>query len=111
MSINQYEYGLLQYNGTDDNKIVANSIIEDTKPTLLNYLLRNNIPVVDEVPERWGLYCVRDERPDVYKVFMVYFDKEGGIYIKQYQYSLQWINIIAKPIEILPNKDADIQMI
>ena len=30
---------------------------------------------------------------------MVYFDKESGIYIKQYQYSLQWINIVAKSID------------
>jgi len=110
MSDKQYDYGLLQYNGTDDNKIVANSILEDTKPTLLNYLIRNNIPIVNEVPERWGLYCVRDEHPDVYKVFMVYFDKEGGVYIKEYQYSLQWINIVAKAIDYKPNNKTDEDM-
>ena len=99
MTEKQYDCGLLQYNGTDNNKIVANSIIEDTRPTLLNYLLRNNIPIVDEVPERWGIYCVPNEKPDVFTVYMVYFDKESGIYIKQYQYSLQWINIVAKSID------------
>jgi len=110
MSEKQYDYGLLQYNGTDDNKVVANSILEDTRPTLLNYLIRNNIPIVDEVPERWGLYCVRDEKPDVFKVYMVYFDKEGGIYIKQYQYSLQWINIVAKTIDYKPENEKDKEM-
>ena len=110
MSDKQYDFGLLQYNGTNDNKIVANSIIEDTRPTLLNYLLRNNIPLVDEVPERWGLYCVRDEKPDVFQVYMVYFDKEGGIYIKQYQYSLQWINIVAKSIDDKPEIDKEMQI-
>jgi hypothetical protein len=95
----QYEFGLLQYSGTDDNKVVANSIREDTEPTLLQYLIRNNIPLIQEVPERWGVYCVSDEKWGVYKVFMVYFDKEAGIYIKEYQYSLKWINIVAKSID------------
>lgn len=112
MSEKQYDYGLLQYNGSDDNKIVANSILEDTNPTLLNYLIRNNIPLVVEVPDRWGIYCVRDERYNVYKVYMVYFDKESGIYIKEYQYSLQWINIVAKTIEYKSeNKDEEMKII
>jgi hypothetical protein len=95
MSEKQYDYGLLQYNGTNDNKIVANSILEDTTPTLLQYLIRNNISVVHEIPDRWGVYCVRDEQETVYMVYTVSFDKESGIYIKEYQYSLQWINILA----------------
>ena len=99
MSEKQYDYGLLQYNGTNDNKIVANSILEDTKPTLLQYLIRNNIPIVQEIPDRWGVYCVREEKDTVYAVYTVYFDKEGGIYIKEYQYSLQWINILAKSLD------------
>lgn len=104
------EFGLLQYNGTDDNKVVANSIREDTEPTLLQYLIRNNIPIVQEVPERWGVYCVSDEKQGVYKVFTVYFDKEGGIYIKEYQYSLKWINIVAKTIEDKSDDEKEIKI-
>ena len=104
------EFGLLQYNGTDDNKVVANSIREDTKPTLLQYLIKNNIPIVQEVPERWGVYCVDDEKQGVYKVFMVYFDKEAGIYIKEYQYSLQWISIVAKTLKDKNDDEKEIKI-
>jgi hypothetical protein len=96
MSDKQYEFGLLQYRGTDDNKVVANSTREDTEPTLLQYLTWNNIPIVQEVPDRWGVFCVNDS---VYKVYTVYFDKESGIYIKEYQYSLKWISIVAKSLD------------
>jgi hypothetical protein len=96
MSDKQYDFGLLQYSGTDDNKVVANSMMEDTEPTLLQYLTRNNIPVVQEVPDRWGVFCVYDS---VYKVYIVYFDKESGIYIKEYKYSLKWISIVAKSLD------------
>lgn len=104
------EFGLLQYNGTDDNKVVANSIREDTEPTLLQYLVRNNIPLVQEVPERWGVYCIVDEKQGVYKVFIVYFDKEAGIYIKEYQYSLQWISIVAKTLKDKSDDEKEIKI-
>jgi hypothetical protein len=103
----QYDFGLLQYNYSDDNKIVANSILEDTKPTLLNYLIRNNIPLVPSIPERWGIYCIQDEKRSVFKVYMVYFDKESGVYISEYQYSLQWINIVAKAIDDKPDNKTE----
>ena len=111
MSEKQYDYGLLQYNGTEDNKIVANSILENTEPTILQYLIKNNIPIVNEIPERWGVYCMREEHNNVYKVFIVYFDKESGIYIKEYQYSLRWINIIAKSIDDKLENDKEMQII
>ena len=74
-------------------------------------LIKNNIPIVNEIPERWGVYCMREEQNNVYKVFIVYFDKESGIYIKEYQYSLRWINIIAKSIDDKLENDKEMQII
>ena len=54
---------------------------------------------------------MREEQNNVYKVFIVYFDKESGIYIKEYQYSLRWINIIAKSIDDKLENDKEMQII
>ena len=53
---------------------------------------------------------MREEQNNVYKVCIVYFDKESGIYIKEYQYSLRWINIIAKSIDDKSENEKDKEM-
>jgi hypothetical protein len=84
--------GLLQYNYTDKQFIIAYSSKEDALPTLINYLLRNRIALVSDIPQLTGMYCVREEN-DVFKVYLVYFDKESDIFINEYQYSLSWLLI------------------
>jgi hypothetical protein len=84
--------GLLQYNYTDKQFIIAYSNKEDALPTLINYLLRNGIALVSDIPQFTGMYCVREDN-DVFKVYLVYFDKESDIFINEYQYSLSWLLI------------------
>ena len=84
--------GLLQYNYTDKQFIIAYSSKEDSLPTLINYLLRNKIALVGDIPQSSGLYCIREDN-DIFKVYMVYFDKESEIFINEYQYSLAWLLI------------------
>ena len=84
--------GLLQYNYTDKQFIIAYSSKEDSLPTLINYLLRNKIALVGDIPQSSGLYCIREDN-DIFKVYMVYFDKESEIFINEYQYSLTWLLI------------------
>jgi len=38
------------------------------------------------------MYCIREDN-DIYKVYMVYYDKESEIFINEYQYSLCWLLI------------------
>jgi len=84
--------GLLQYNYTDKQFIIAYSSKEDSLPTLINYLLRNKIALVSDIPQSTGMYCIREDN-DIYKVYMVYYDKESEIFINEYQYSLNWLLI------------------
>ena len=84
--------GLLQYNYTDKQFIIAYSNKEDCLPTLINYLLRNKIALVGDLPQSSGMYCVREEN-EIYKVYLIYFDKESEIYVNEYQYSLSWLLI------------------
>lgn len=87
-------YGLLQYNYTDTNKIVINSTLSNTTPTLLQYLSSNNIPLVVTIPDTAGIFCQRQQDPNVFNVYLVYLDNESRQYISLYQYSLQWLNVI-----------------
>ena len=84
--------GLLQYNYTDKQFIIAYSSKEDSLPTLINYLLRNKIALVGDIPQSTGMYCIREDN-DIYKVYLVYYDKESEIFINEYQYSLSWLLI------------------
>ena len=84
--------GLLSYNYTDKMSIIAYSSKEDSLPTLINYLLRNRIALVGDIPQSTGMYCIREDN-DIYKVYMVYYDKESEIFINEYQYSLSWLLI------------------
>ena len=89
-------YGLLQYNYTNINKIVINSTLENTSPTLLQYLTNNNVPMVESLPDKNGVFCQKHPDFDVFNIYIVYFDKESDQYISVYQYSLQWLNVIVK---------------
>jgi len=84
--------GLMQYNYTDKMFIIAYSNKEDSLPTLINYLLRNKIALVSDLPEATGMFCIRAEN-DVFKVYVNYFDKESEIFISDFQYALTWILI------------------
>jgi hypothetical protein len=94
--------GLLQYNYTDNQLIVAYCNINDRLNTLINYLMKNKISLVGSIPDAVGLYCVKEE--DVYKVYTVYVDEESKIYIKEYQYSLNWVDVI---VDVIQGKKGD----
>jgi len=95
--------GLIQYNYTDKMFIIAYSNKEDSLPTLINYLLRNKIALVSNIPELTGMFCVREDG-DIFKVYVNYFDKESGIFISDFQYALNWISI--KPFNLYTSIDA-----
>lgn len=95
--------GLIQYNYSDKMFIIAYSNKEDSLPTLINYLLRNKIALVSNIPELTGMFCVREDG-DIFKVYVNYFDKESGIFISDFQYALNWISI--KPFNLYTSIDA-----
>ena len=95
--------GLIQYNYTDKMFIIAYSNKEDSLPTLINYLLRNQIALVSNIPELTGMFCIREDG-DIFKVYVNYFDKESGIFISDFQYALNWISI--KPFNLYTSIEA-----
>lgn len=86
-----YDVGLLQYNFSDKNEIVCYGNKKTCRPTILGYLTNVNIPVVSFIPDAVGVFCI--EEGDIYKVYQVYKDVESSIFIKEYQYSLKWIDV------------------
>ena len=92
-----YDVGLLQYNFSDKNEIVCYGNKKTCRPTILAYLTSVNIPVVSFIPDALGVFCVEED--SIYKVYQVYKDVESSIFIKEYQYSLKWMSVVACTVE------------
>ena len=87
-----FSLALLQYSYTDNNRIVAYAQNEETSlPTLLNYLSNNNVIMVPVLPDKGGVFCVMEN--GIRNVYQNAYDKESGVILNIYQYSLNWISI------------------
>ena len=87
-----FSLALLQYNYSDNNLLVAYAQNEETAlPSLLNYLSKSNVAAVPVLPDKRGVFCVVENC--INNVYQNVYDKESGVILNMYQYSLGWISI------------------
>lgn len=81
---------LLRYNNNDKNELITAAEPKESINALLKYLDKAGIALVDNIPEKQGLFCV-DEKV-AYRVYQSVFNKEDNTFECYLIYSLQWLS-------------------
>jgi hypothetical protein len=80
---------LLRYNNNDKNELITAAEPKESINVLLKYLDRAGIALVDNVPDKQGLFCVNEKV--AYCVYQSVFNKEDNTFESYLIYSLQWL--------------------
>ncbi len=80
---------LLRYNNNDKNELITAAEPKESINVLLRYLDRAGIALVDNIPEKQGLFCVNENI--AYRVYQSVFNKEDNTFESYLIYSLQWL--------------------
>lgn len=101
---------LLRYNNNDKNELITAAEPKESINVLLKYLDKAGIALVDNIPEKQGLFCV-DEKV-AYRVYQSVFNKEDNTFECYLIYSLQWLpwgEKQAKSLEEFRDKSQELQ--
>lgn len=89
---------LLRYTSTEKFELLLSAAPLESFDVLLRWLDRQGIALVDSVPEKAGLFCVRQN--PAYCVYQSIWNAEDNMFNSYLIYSLQWLPWFGKePLE------------
>ena len=95
---------LLRYDNGDRKDLVISSKSENTFDTLIKYLTKIDVPFVENLPEKQGVYCTPDDDDKSYDAYQIILDKEDNTYNSYYLYSLKWLPYTIDEVSLLINE-------